>query len=155
MTHSLRETYELATRFINGQLPCSCEKKKITCSSIGGATIVGLFGELGSGKTSFTQGVACALKVKDQITSPTFVLEKIYKLARKFPFEHLIHIDCYRLDGAKEMSALGWDEIKSDPKNIIFVEWPDRVREAMPEDIMKIYFETGDKENERKIKILC
>ena len=146
--HNLKETYELAIKFVNGQLPCDCKVRKI-------ATVVGLVGELGSGKTSFVQGVAKAFGIKDHVTSPTFVLEKIYKLSRRFSYEHLVHIDCYRLDGPEEMSALGWDEIKSDSRNIVFIEWPERVLGAMPEEMIKIYFETGDMENQRKIKILC
>ncbi len=147
-TNSLEETYELARKFVTGELPCSCQKKQ-------GATVVGLFGNLGAGKTSFTQGIAKAYGIKDHITSPTFVLEKIYKLGKKLDYEHLVHIDAYRLEGGKEMSALGWDEIIKNPKNIIFIEWPERVEEVLPRDIIKIYFETGEKENERKIKILC
>ncbi len=149
ITKNLKETYELAERFVVGDLPCSCKPKKT-------ATVVGLFGELGAGKTSFTQGVAKAFGIKDHITSPTFVLEKIYKLGKKFDYDHLVHIDAYRLEGARELSALGWDEILADPKNIIFIEWPERVEEALPEDMIKIYFEAiGIKEEERRIRIVC
>ncbi len=149
LTNNLKETYRLAERFVAGELPCSCKPKKT-------ATLVGLFGELGSGKTSFTQGVAKAFGIKDHITSPTFVLEKIYKLGKKFSYKHLIHIDAYRLEGAKEMTALGWDEILANPENIIFIEWPERVESALPEKMIKIYFEAvGNKEEERRITIVC
>ncbi len=148
MTKNLEETYELAASFAGGLLPCSCKKRQR-------AAVVGLFGELGSGKTSFTQGVARAFGIKCHITSPTFVLEKIYKLSKSFSYKHLIHIDAYRLESSKEMSALGWDEVLQSSTNIIFIEWPERVEEVLPKDIIKIYFETGEKENERKIKILC
>lgn len=147
-TSSLKETYELARKFVAGELACSCKKRKI-------ATVVGLFGNLGAGKTSFTQGIARAFGIKEHITSPTFVLEKIYKLKKGFSYEHLVHIDAYRLEGAKEMSAIGWDEVLNNPENIIFIEWPENVKEAMPEDMIKIYFEAVGGENERKIRILC
>lgn len=149
ITHNLEETYELAKNFVDGSLPCSCKPRD-------SATVVGLFGELGAGKTSFTQGIGKAFKIRDHITSPTFVLEKIYKLSKKFPYDHLIHIDAYRLNGAEEMKTLGWDEIEENPKNIVFIEWPERVVGILPIDIIKIYFEhVGDKENERKVRILC
>src|SRR3989338_11057767 len=61
-----------------------------------GATLVTLAGELGAGKTAFTQAVAKALGVEESVTSPTFVLEKIYGLTKSV-FERLIHIDAYRL----------------------------------------------------------
>ena len=148
ITNNPEETYELAVLFAGGQLPCSCKKREQ-------ATVVGLFGELGAGKTAFTQGVAKAFGIKEQVTSPTFVLEKIYKLSKGFSYEHLVHIDAYRLDDSKEMSALGWNEVLQNSTNIIFIEWPEKVAEILPEDMIKIYFEAGKKENERKIKILC
>ncbi|MDO8493291.1 MAG: tRNA (adenosine(37)-N6)-threonylcarbamoyltransferase complex ATPase subunit type 1 TsaE [bacterium] len=149
-TNSLEETYELARKFVAG-LPSPAGEAN---GGQAGATVVGLFGDLGAGKTSFTQGVAKAYGVKDHITSPTFVLEKIYKLNGS-KYEHLVHIDAYRLEGGSEMSALGWDEVIMNPQNIIFIEWPERVEEVLPKNIIKIYFETGERENERKIKILC
>ena len=118
----------------------------------GGALIVGLYGDLGSGKTAFTQVVAKCLGVKETVTSPTFVIEKIYKLDNK-NFDHLIHIDAYRLKSGDELLHLGWEEIAKNPKNIIFIEWPERVAEILPNNIKKIYF-TFVGENSREIKMI-
>ncbi len=149
ITHNLAETYELAAKFVAGELPCSCSLRKT-------ATVVGLFGDLGAGKTSFTQGVARAFGIREHITSPTFVLEKIYKLGKKFSYKHLVHIDAYRLKNGNEMKALGFDEILADPENIIFIEWPENIKEALPSEMIKVYFEAVDiKEDERKIIIVC
>lgn len=146
-TKNLQETYDLAVDFV---------KNKLLGVGVGRrATVVGLFGDLGAGKTSFTQGIAKAFSIKDYITSPTFVLQKIYKLSGKFPFERLVHIDAYRLNSGEEMSALGWQEILKNPKNVVFIEWPERVKSVLPKDMIKIYFEHGQSENERKIKILA
>ncbi|MEK7514295.1 MAG: tRNA (adenosine(37)-N6)-threonylcarbamoyltransferase complex ATPase subunit type 1 TsaE, partial [Patescibacteria group bacterium] len=68
------------------------------------AKIVGLIGELGAGKTAFVKEVAHLLGVKDTLTSPTFVIEKIYPLKGK-QFKKLIHIDAYRLSEGKELTA--------------------------------------------------
>jgi tRNA threonylcarbamoyl adenosine modification protein YjeE len=95
------------------------------------AVIVTLSGDLGSGKTTFAQGVARALGVSEHVTSPTFVLEKIYDLNDQ-PFERLVHIDAYRLEGPNELAQLGFDALAEDPKNIILIEWPERVAEAIP-----------------------
>ena len=116
------------------------------------ATIVGLYGDLGSGKTALRQAVAKCLGVRETVTSPTFVIEKIYKLDHQ-NFDHLIHIDAYRLGSGDELLHLGWEEIAKNPKNIIFIEWPERVSEILPEDIKKIYFTFVDASS-RKIEIV-
>lgn len=96
-----------------------------------GATIIGLSGELGAGKTAFVKGAARALGVGEIVTSPTFVIEKIYKLDGR-AFENLIHIDAYRLEREEELRALGFEEIVRNPRNLIFVEWPERVSGLLP-----------------------
>ncbi len=105
------------------------------------ATVVGLEGDLGAGKTTFFQGVAQEFGVDEHTTSPTFVIQKSYKLSGQ-PFHNLIHIDAYRLKSGAELLALGWKDILYDPHNLIFVEWPERVSEIMPKDakILKLRF---------------
>jgi tRNA threonylcarbamoyladenosine biosynthesis protein TsaE len=115
-----------------------------------GATIVGFYGELGSGKTTFMKYLAKAFGIEDTIKSPTFVIEKIYELENK-NFRHLIHIDAYRIEKEEEMLNLGWQEIIADPKNLICIEWADRIAGIMPPHIM-IKFEHVS-ENERKISV--
>lgn len=112
--------------------------------------IVGLYGELGSGKTTFMKYLAESFGIKETIQSPTFVIEKIYELENK-NFKHLIHIDAYRIEKEEEMLNLGWQEIIADPKNLICIEWPERIVGIIPPHI-KIFFEHID-ENSRKIKI--
>jgi tRNA threonylcarbamoyladenosine biosynthesis protein TsaE len=114
------------------------------------ATLVGLYGNLGSGKTAFTQAVAKLLGVGESVTSPTFVIEKIYEIS-KGDYRHLIHIDAYRLEQASEMMRLGWDGIIADPANLILVEWPEKIAEIMPENHIKIHFTFVD-ETTREIE---
>jgi tRNA threonylcarbamoyladenosine biosynthesis protein TsaE len=119
-----------------------------------GATVVGLRGELGAGKTTFTQTCANILGITETVTSPTFVLLKKYKLDGKVlggRFAFLIHIDAYRLKGEKELNTIGWQEIVSDPKNLILIEWPELVVEAMPANIRYVDFKHVD-EMTREIK---
>ncbi len=124
--------------------------------SSGQATVVGLFGDLGSGKTTFTQSVAKVLGVNENVTSPTFVIEKIYPLdsarGREPKWKHLIHIDCYRLESGSEMAKLGWQEIVADPTNLILVEWPEKIADILPADMIKIDFKFID-ENTREINL--
>ena len=97
-----------------------------------GAVLVTLSGELGAGKTAFTQALAKTLGVDETVTSPTFVLEKIYALPSKALFDRLIHIDAYRLEGGDDLAALGFDEFMHSEKNLIVLEWPEKVASALP-----------------------
>lgn len=103
------------------------------------ATLVTLKGELGAGKTAFTQAVARALGVEEVVTSPTFVLEKIYLLNGQL-FKHLIHIDAYRLENGTDLAPLGFDELTQDPDNLILLEWPEKVTDALPTPAVRISF---------------
>jgi len=110
-----------------------------------GATLVTLSGELGAGKTAFTKEVARALGVEESVTSPTFVLEKIYSLRRRTgqlpedgAFQRLIHIDAYRLEGGRELAPLGFEELMKAPGNLILLEWPEKVADALPEPAKRI-----------------
>jgi tRNA threonylcarbamoyladenosine biosynthesis protein TsaE len=103
-----------------------------------GATLVTLSGELGAGKTAFVKEVARALGIDEEITSPTFVLEKIYVLPPGKTFHHLVHIDAYRLADSIELSALGFDELMEDAGNLILLEWPEQVSEALPKPSVAI-----------------
>ena len=116
------------------------------------ATVVGLYGELGAGKTTFTKEIARLFGIKRTVASPTFVLERIYAVASKFKFSRLIHIDAYRLSGGKELTSLGWDELLADPKNLIFIEWPEKVMDVMPAKHIGIFF-THKGEFEREIEL--
>lgn len=98
------------------------------------AMLITLSGELGAGKTSFTQGIAQAFGIEESVTSPTFVLEKIYELPEAVArgFKRLVHIDAYRLEGGKTLAPLGFDELMEDKHNLIVLEWPEQVADALP-----------------------
>lgn len=113
--------------------------------------VIGLEGELGAGKTTFTKGFAKGLGVKSKISSPTFVLMKYYKLGTA-GYKFLFHLDAYRLKDHNDLAKLGAKEIFNDPKNIVLVEWSDRVRKILPKNYVKIHIDhIGEKT--RKISI--
>lgn len=116
------------------------------------ATVVGLFGDLGSGKTTFSQALGKKLGILEFMTSPTFVIEKVYKIDSGSHFKNLIHIDAYRLEKRTELEVLGFNDLINDPKNLILIEWPERVIDILPEDLIKINFKFIS-ENEREIII--
>ena len=101
------------------------------------ATIVTLSGELGAGKTTFVQGVARALGVEEVVTSPTFVIMKMYELENQ-AFKRLVHLDAYRLKGKEHLRVLGWDALVADPGNLICVEWPEKIGGAVPQGAMSV-----------------
>ena len=101
--------------------------------------VVGLYGELGAGKTTFTQVLAQALGVTENVTSPTFVLEKIYTLEGQ-KFLRLIHIDAYRLESGNELRQLNFERLIQDKNNLIVIEWADNIEDALPEHTKRIHF---------------
>ncbi len=110
------------------------------------AFVIGLRGELGGGKTTFLQGFAKGLGIKEKILSPTFVIMKKFKASKG----EFYHFDCYRVSKAKELLDLGFKEIISNPENIVVIEWADRIKKIMPEDSVWIKFDFID-EKTRKI----
>mgnify|MGYP001589613039 FL=1 len=116
-----------------------------------GAVVLALIGDLGSGKTAFAQTFAEALGVKEKTKSPTFIIFRKSKIAdkewNKKGFESLYHFDVYRIHNEKEILNLGWEEIISNPKNIVLVEWADKIEKILPKNCVKIMFKhlKGDK----------
>ncbi len=110
-----------------------------------GATIVALSGSLGAGKTAFAKALAREFGIDEDVTSPTFVIERIY-IPAKGPFRRFIHIDAYRLKGARELEVLGWKALIQEPDNLILLEWPEQVEGAIPKDAVRISLEFVDEE---------
>lgn len=135
---------------------------------VGLATVVALRGGLGAGKTTFIHGAARALGVRRRITSPTFLIIRFYPLPQKDAnskslqsqkprnpgtqkFRNLVHIDAYRLQFPRELLAIGFKEIVSDPENIIFIEWAEKVKNILPKNTLWLNFDYGKMERERII----
>ena len=120
------------------------------------AFVIGLEGELGSGKTTFVQGFAKALGIKEKVLSPTFVIIKRFQFNNLTikQFNNFYHLDCYRIKKPRELLDLGFKEIISNPRNIVAVEWADKIKKIMPEDVLWINFEFID-EKKRKISFIC
>lgn len=109
-----------------------------------GAVVLALSGNLGGGKTTFLQGFAKGLGIKEKITSPTFVIQKRFK--------NFYHIDCYRLKNHKDILELGFEKAVKNPKNIVAIEWSEKVKKLLPQSTIFINFKFIDK-NKREINI--
>ena len=101
------------------------------------ATLITFSGDLGAGKTTMIQEVARLLGVREDLQSPTFVIYKIYEIPKAgpvsaFSFKKFVHGDMYRLESADEIVKLGWGDLLKDPKNLICLEWPEKVAEVVP-----------------------
>jgi tRNA threonylcarbamoyladenosine biosynthesis protein TsaE len=107
--------------------------------------IISLSGELGSGKTVFVKGLAEGLGARDIVTSPSFVLLNIYLGRLK-----LYHFDLYRITAEDFWDMMGGDFFYED--GIVVLEWGEKVEKLLPPVALKVKFERGEREEERKIK---
>ncbi len=132
--------------------------KKILKKNPKKAVVIGLVGELGGGKTTFLQGFARGLGIKQKILSPTFVIMRKYEIPRRkslvflrgrqntrYKIQNFYHIDCYRIRKPKEILALDFKEIISNHKNIVAVEWAERIKKLLSSRPFILKFEFVDK----------
>tara|TARA_B100000745_G_scaffold300609_1_gene255963 strand:- start:4333 stop:4767 length:435 start_codon:yes stop_codon:yes gene_type:complete len=124
----LKDFKEEAKRFLNALVPETQH-----------ATVLALHGDLGSGKTTFVQELAKNLGVVDEVVSPTFVIQKQYVLENQ-KFDQLIHIDAYRLTEGAQIHVLNWDEISKTSGNLICIEWPENIKDALRSSTQHLYF---------------
>lgn len=136
------DTAKIAKDFLNKIIK---KKNKTAC-------VVGLYGDLGTGKTTFTQYVTKELGIKTKVNSPTFVIMKRYPLKHEM-FKNFFHLDAYRLKDDKELLNLNWKDITKNPENIIFIEWPEKVKKIMPNKHHKIKIKHLKKEGHRSFYI--
>lgn len=96
-----------------------------------GGEVIGLIGELGTGKTTFIQYLAKTLGVKTTVNSPTFNIMKLYKTHHPF-IKYLCHIDAYRLTSVNELLALGPQEYFNKKDTVTVIEWANKVKKILP-----------------------
>lgn len=150
ITKSKSETQKFSERLVKKILKQKPKKS--------GATVLALQGELGAGKTTFTQGFLKALGVKYRVASPTFLIMRKYEISTPIQkgvshYHHAYHFDLYRINEPKEILDLGFKKIISDPHAIILIEWPERIKKLVPKNAVWVNFEHGKNEKERIIRI--
>ena len=112
-------------------------------------TVVALIGNLGTGKTTFTQGFARGLGIDDHVISPTFKLVSEYQ-----GDQMLYHVDCYRLDQPKDFLNIGGEQFLNPVDGISLIEWAERIEPFWSDDWIFIYFyHIENKLDSRKIRI--
>ena len=131
-TNNSQETEKLGFEFTN----------KITDGGI-----ICLYGDLGSGKTTFVKGLAKGLGISERIISPTFVIVRQHNLENNITF---YHIDLYRLESERELQSIGLPDIFSEKNAIVLVEWAERLGKYLPEKRWDIKFQNLEND-QRKI----
>ncbi len=126
ISHSLEETAKITEGWLKKVSTKYTKRDK--------ALVVGLSGHLGAGKTAFVKAVAKVLGIEESVTSPTFVIMKVYD-GRSIEWKKLLHIDLYRLEKKEEMTALKLEEVIADKNNLIMIEWPENVGLKVDEQI--------------------
>ena len=134
---SVEETWDLARQL---------------AAELGPGDVICLEGDLGAGKTTFTQGLAAALGVRGRVTSPTFciVQEHAADPSAGGTVPLLVHMDLYRLHGEDDVLAIGWEDYLSRGA-VLFVEWPDRAGDLIPASAWHVSLALGEDEERRTI----
>ena len=105
-----------------------------------------LTGDLGAGKTTFTQQLAKHLGITEHVVSPTFGIMKSYELLNHPHFEQLVHIDAYRIEDESEIGPLRFEELFKQPRTLVVIEWPERIASMLPEEKVQVSIEIGEGE---------
>lgn len=139
-TQSAQETQDLGKKLATDLLETNREGKA--------PTILCLYGDLGSGKTTFVQGFAKGLGISSRILSPTFIIVRRYPFQRKGFFYHL---DLYRIVSKHDLGRLGVAELFTDPNSFVLVEWAEKLESFLPKKRLDIQFLVPDKKDLRTI----
>ena len=116
---------------------------------ISNGSIIALIGNLGAGKTTFSQGFALGLGINESVISPTFKLVSEYHGKRA-----LNHIDCYRLESSSDFLNIGGENFINTRDGITIIEWADRIKDIWLDDWIIIYFDRDEYDsNIRHVKI--
>lgn len=139
LTKSSKETQELAQKL---------------AKELKGNEVIALFGNLGSGKTTFVQGLAKGLGVRERIISPTFIIIREHKINQKSNLKNkkLYHVDLYRVQ-PEQFRGLELGEILKRKGAIVAIEWAEKIKNLLPEKRVEIYFENLG-EYKRRIRIV-
>ena len=134
-------------KFITNNTDETTELGRKLGQSLKGGTVVAFFGGLGMGKTAFTRGLAKALCVKEEVSSPTFAIVNDY--GGNPP---LYHFDMYRVETWDDLYASGFFDFY-EAGGILAVEWSENIENALPENTVRVQIERGEHDNQRIITI--
>ncbi|MCA9358612.1 tRNA (adenosine(37)-N6)-threonylcarbamoyltransferase complex ATPase subunit type 1 TsaE [Candidatus Kaiserbacteria bacterium] len=114
--------------------------------------VIALSGDLGAGKTTFTQELGKYLGVTEHITSPTFTIMKQYELSNDC-FDQLFHIDAYRIENEEEVGPLRLESFLNGSRSVICLEWPEQIPSIIPQSALRVMISIAEND-ERLVKII-
>jgi tRNA threonylcarbamoyladenosine biosynthesis protein TsaE len=109
--------------------------------------VVTLQGDLGAGKTTLARAICAGYGVREEVTSPTFAIVHVYD-APKSP---VYHIDLFRIDGARDLQNLGWDDIVQGDDALVIIEWPERAGALLPASHVPIELQHVEGDPDRRV----
>lgn len=128
---------------VNTVLTDSAENTKLFANKIAqnlkGSDVVLLWGDLGTGKTTFTQGLGQYFGIH-RMTSPTYVLLNQYRVKNHSTIKTFYHFDLYRLENVEQLRSVNFDEITTDKDGLTVLEWPERLEGNIPKCSINIKF---------------
>jgi tRNA threonylcarbamoyladenosine biosynthesis protein TsaE len=129
------------------------ELAKVLADKVKPGMVLALFGDLGSGKTTFTSFLVKALGFDSRVQSPTFVIHRRYSsVVPALGIKVIHHVDLYRLASKDDVLDIGLSEMLQEQDSLVLIEWPELAMDILPQDIVKLYFATID-ENVRSIVV--
>lgn len=131
ISHSARETYEIARRF---------------SPILRSGDVVGLIGELGAGKTVFVQGFCAGLQYTGSVTSPTFTIMHLYPTQPP-----VYHFDAFRLHSSYDLHSTGFEDVITQKQSLVLVEWADNIRAYFDDYTVVIHFAVSTEDAERRL----
>ncbi len=114
--------------------------------------VIGLDGDLGTGKTQFVKGICSGFGVNEVVNSPTFIIVNEYSGKYRTKELKIYHFDLYRLTSPGELGTLGFEEYITE-NSICLIEWPELAEKYLGKPVKKVKFSYGKGENEREIEI--
>jgi len=138
--------------FISGSIEETREIAAKLVARLEKGTTICLYGDLASGKTTFSQGIANYFGIP-RLVSPTFIIMRQYEMSSHPEIKTLHHLDLYRMENVSDIKAFDIEEIWSDPSNLVLIEWPEKFSDILPKKRFDVFFKTTD-DNEREIKIV-
>ena len=123
ITKSEKETFDFAKDF---------------AKELKGGEVIFLEGDLGAGKTVFTKGLCQGLGYEKNVSSPTFVLMRVYELEKSKKINTICHVDAYRLGSEDELLDIGINDYINNPETIVVIEWSERIKKKIAEKIIKV-----------------
>lgn len=139
ITENAQATFQFGQKI--GNILISYPQKRILC----------LYGDLGSGKTTFIQGISKSLGIEKPVPSPSFIIVRQYNIDFN-NYKYFYHIDLYRLDKNANLAGLGLSDFFTDESSLVAIEWADKLEKMKPLGCIEIHFSILDS-NKRRIEI--